>query len=558
VIQLAAHQIEAVARAQEILARFGGVILADDVGLGKSFVAASVAAATHCPVEFIVPAGLVAQWTSTLADFGIDARITTHDRIVNEPFTPTAAGERLIIVDEAHAFRNPQTQRYHALARRSIGARVMLVTATPLCNSPDDLHALVAVIAADDALRSHGVPSIDDAFRDRDKEDIAAVLRMLVIRRGREVLEEHLRFGSLQRRVIRHDVPHVAIDDLQFPLIGGEAALLRGILWRRLESSEAALRESLKRQTRFYERALDCLAAGRTLTKRDYREAFGTEDADAFQEVLFWEMFASEESRADADAIRAEVARIDAIARELKGDSTKSALLSTICKESSEPVLIFTAAIATANDIFATLTKVRRAGIVTSRAALPVNALDAFARGTLDAIVCTDLAAEGLNLQRAGVVVHYDLPWNPVKIDQRNGRAFRIGQLRETVEAIYFVPRGRRTRVVRAIARKNRDRRRLLTSHDGQPGAAVLHQSLDLLPVHLPRSSPAVALLGALRSSGLDPPPSLARRYRAGLEHLLAEMSGEYLDARRVSDLTSLMERERIIAGGASFGSADR
>jgi superfamily II DNA or RNA helicase len=558
VIKLAAHQIEAVARAREILARFGGVILADDVGLGKSFVAASVAAAATCTVEFIVPAGLVAQWTSTLAEFGIDARITTHDRIITEPFTPTAAGERLIIVDEAHAFRNPATQRYGALARRSIGARVMLVTATPLCNSADDLHALVALIAADDALRSHGVPSIDDAFRDRDQADIAAILRILAIRRGREVLEQRLRFGSLRRSVVRHDVPHVAIDDLQFPLIGGEPALLRGILWRRLESSEAALRESLKRQTRFYERALDCLASGRTLTKRDYREAFGAEDADAFQEVLFWEMFASEESRADADAIRAEVARIHAIGRELTGDSAKSELLSSICKESTEPILIFTSAIATANDIFATLTKVRRAGIVTSRAALPVNALDAFARGTLDAIVCTDLAAEGLNLQRAGVVVHYDLPWNPVKIDQRNGRAFRIGQLRETVEAIYFVPRGRRTRVARTIARKNRDRRRLLATHDGQPGAAVLHQSLDLLPTHLPRSSPAVALLGALRSSGLDPPPSLARRYRAGLERLLAEMSGEYLDARRVSDLTSLMERERIIAGGAPFGSADR
>src|SRR5205085_2521855 len=114
-VMLAPHQTDAVERAEEILAQFGGVILADDVGLGKSFVAAAIAAASRCRVEFIVPAGLVAQWTTTLGDFDVDARITTHDRIINEPFAPDASNERLIVVDEAHAFRNPATQRYDAL-----------------------------------------------------------------------------------------------------------------------------------------------------------------------------------------------------------------------------------------------------------------------------------------------------------------------------------------------------------------------------------------------------------------------------------------------------------
>ena len=59
------------------------------------------------------------------------------------------------------------------------------------------------------------------------------------------------------------------IDELQFPLIGGNQRLLQRILWRRLESSEAALLESIRRQTRFYERALDCLRSGRTLSKRE-------------------------------------------------------------------------------------------------------------------------------------------------------------------------------------------------------------------------------------------------------------------------------------------------
>ena len=60
--------------------------------------------------------------------------------------------------------------------------------------------------------------------------------------------------------------------------------------------------------------------------------------------------------------------------------------------------------------------------------------------GGLDVLVATDVASEGLDLQAAGVVVHYDLPWSPVRLDQRNGRIHRIGQKREQVRAIYFVP----------------------------------------------------------------------------------------------------------------------
>src|SRR6267142_1248734 len=71
-----------------------------------------------------------------------------------------------------------------------------------------------------------------------------------------------------------------------------------------------------------------------------------------------------------------------------------------------------------------------------------------------DTLIFTDLASEGLNLQRAGVVVHYDIPWNPVKLDQRNGRAWRIGQTRDFVRAIYFLPEAR-SRDVETIASKN-------------------------------------------------------------------------------------------------------
>src|SRR5438067_9555229 len=182
-IELASHQIDAVDRVATLFDRFRGAILADEAGLGKSFVAAAVAAAHRGEVEVIVPASLVKQWRETLDAFGVAAAVMTHDSLFGEPFVPQPDRDRLLIVDEAHAFRNRATQRYDALARRSIGATLLLVTATPICNSPDDLAALVALIAADDALRFAGVASIEDVFRARDAPAMRRVIAEVVIRR---------------------------------------------------------------------------------------------------------------------------------------------------------------------------------------------------------------------------------------------------------------------------------------------------------------------------------------------------------------------------------------
>ena len=94
--------------------------------------------------------------------------------------------------------------------------------------------------AADDALASRGVPSIDLAFELDDRTAIHAIIDELVIRRDRVVLPAALQFGALEPRVIRHDVfdgngeVERIIDALQFPLVG-ETAILRQFLWRRLE-----------------------------------------------------------------------------------------------------------------------------------------------------------------------------------------------------------------------------------------------------------------------------------------------------------------------------------
>jgi SNF2 family DNA or RNA helicase len=527
---LAEHQRAAAGRAVELLHSLGGVLLADDVGLGKSFIAAEVMRRLGNGIDLIVPAALVEQWRETLHTFNVEATLLTHTGIVSDPFVPRAG--RLVVVDEAHAFRNPKTERYAALARRTAGARVLLVTATPVCNSLGDLEALVRLIARDDLLAPHGVPSIEHAFAMRDQDSIERIVSALVIRRGRSVLPDALRFGELERRVIRHPVLDARIiDALEFPLVG-EHAMLRRFLWRRLESSEAALEESVRRQLRFYERALACIAAGRTLPKRDYRRAFAhEEDRDAFQEVLFWDLFAPA-GEADANAIREEMSKLRTLLDQLRASprEKRRLLVNTL---TNEPTLIFTGSAATARDLHQHL---KNSGLVTARERTRDEVLRAFRNGRIDVVVSTDLAAEGLNLQRAAVVIHYDLPWNPVKLDQRNGRAHRIGQQRERVQAIYFLPESRETKIVETIARKNRVRRKAFSSR----GTEVPRHRGTLRP-RLARGAAFLELQRAAARAGLQLPDVLARQHKAGIEQLMREMAGEYLDRRRLDDLLTLV-----------------
>jgi superfamily II DNA or RNA helicase len=340
-----------------------------------------------------------------------------------------------------------------------------------------------------------------------------------------------LRFGALERRVIRHPIAAAPIDALHFPL-STSAPLLRQFLWRRLESSPAALLESVRRQLRFYERVIE---SGRALSRRDYRNAFAAEeDADAFQQILFWDLLAPADGF-DVSAVREEMSRLTSIRSIVERvDDTKAALLESLLD--GDPALIFTGAAATARSLARRL----RCGLATARDG--TGAIDAFRRGTVDRVVATDLASEGLNLQRAGVVVHYDIPWNPVKLDQRNGRAHRIGQTRDSVRAIYFLPEAR-SRVVETIASKNRTRRRIL----GGTHADIDAPSLADLPQRLPAGAPALALINGLRANGLTLPAALFRRHRAGVELLFAEMAKEYLDARRLNELEMVLETESAL-----------
>ncbi|HXI13061.1 MAG TPA: DEAD/DEAH box helicase [Thermoanaerobaculia bacterium] len=492
---LASHQREATDRILSSLEIYPGVLLADAAGLGKSYIAAAVAQrfeARGAVVELIVPHALIPQWALLLEQFRLSASLESQEALSGRGCMPSVEGMRLLIVDEAHRFRNSKRKRYRSLALRAVGAKVLLITATPICNSIGDLHALVALFAADDLLRSYGVGSLQESFAQGNRESIARIRDELIVRRGREVLSGALRLARLERSVVHFSLsdPHAAIAEaiatLNAPLLADASAvaLVRAFLWRRLESSGSAFIESVRRQGRFYRRARESWLKGVLLSRGDYRAMFGIEDdAIEFQDVLFRDLW-SAPSQADpelGDRIDREIRMLErlAVAASDIDEPKRARLMETLAALKEPEVLIYTSAVATARSLYALLTPLHRCGIVSSRlcsaAGLPgrvtsEDVFHAFRSGAITCLIATDMAAEGLNLQQAGTVIHYDLAWNMVRLEQREARACRIGQKRSSVSSIYFVneSQGRASSFLPIVLRKARMSRRFLPDPAGK------------------------------------------------------------------------------------------
>lgn len=107
--------------------------------------------------------------------------------------------------------------------------------------------------------------------------------------------------------------------------------------------------------------------------------------------------------------------------------------------------------------------------IATTRLAITQS----FVRGDIDVLLCTDAAAEGLNLQTADLLINFDLPWNPAKVEQRIGRIDRIGQKHGKIAVANYAYAG---------SAEERVYGRLL-SRLAEAGLIVGPQQVALLPV---------------------------------------------------------------------------
>src|SRR5690606_13091470 len=155
-LSLTRRQEEGARQATTIQMRYGGVIIADSVGMGKTYVALRMIAdalARDWRVVVVVPATLRRKWRSAIeaAGAGIAGRrqAASAGTVTLRSQTRLARSDaawdgrpQLAVDDEAHQFRNPRTARYRALARLTADAYVVLLTATPINNRAADLYWL--------------------------------------------------------------------------------------------------------------------------------------------------------------------------------------------------------------------------------------------------------------------------------------------------------------------------------------------------------------------------------------------------------------------------------
>lgn len=489
-ITLRAHQREALRRLRAGIARAGGALLADEPGLGKTFVALALAR-EHPAATIVAPAALRPMWREAAGAAGVGATFVSLETLSRrDPDVPLGG---LVIVDEAHHVCNPATARYGRLARLTRGRRVLLLSGTPVRNRRAELDALLALFLGPRARR------LDDAAR----------ARCIVRRRGDASLLPAID-GPHWHRV--HATPGILgmIESLPPPLPALDGtragALLRMTLARCWASSVAALDAALRRRLQrgaAFEALLD---AGRLPTRAELRAWVVGDDAVqlAFPMLVVHETSDAAALRAMLDVHLAAVRALRArTAPQVHRDAEARArtLLDLRAAHPGARIVAFAAHAATAEALYRELAREGGVAILTSRGARTaggarpradvieslsggregadahareIRCRTEIARDDISLVIATDLLSEGVNLQGASVIVHLDVPWTPAGLDQRVGRAARIGSPHACVHVHGFSPPAASERLV-GLAR------RLRRKHAEQAEAARVPREIEAL-----------------------------------------------------------------------------
>ncbi|UPW09355.1 SNF2-related protein [Gordonia terrae] len=218
-LELTRFQADGVVRMERLLDEHGGVLVADEVGLGKTYLAGEViyraANINRQRVLIVAPAALKSSmWEPFLEsyDFSRWVKVYSYEEVRNrldpdkgsiDAFLQEVADYSLVVIDEAHNLRNSGAQRSGAVDRVITAGgskRVVLLTATPVNNSLTDLETLVRYFIRDDArFAALGIPSIREYIKQAQAIDPANLtpehlfdlMDQVAVRRTRKFVKEH-------------------------------------------------------------------------------------------------------------------------------------------------------------------------------------------------------------------------------------------------------------------------------------------------------------------------------------------------------------------------------
>ena len=433
------------------LARYQGVMLADPVGSGKTFVALAAGGQLNGsePTLCVVPAVLVPQWRRVAQRLGCPVQLFSHERLSRGQCPPESKG--LVIVDESHHFRNPTTRRYRVLSPHLLGRPGLLLSATPVVNRLSDLAAQLLLTIRDDALRWHGVPSLRGLLRLNQSHPALGEVMVL----------SHEAIGGDRPRAVAQvarppaEFPpaiYTVVDSLKLSQEPGIAALVRSVVWHAAASSPAALLGALRRYRALLLQARDARASGREWNRAALRSFTGS----APDQLVLWPVVdpgavsgsAAELALDDLSGITQVIERLRP---QLERPDAKVRCLRRML-EDQRRTLVFVTAQETVGYLRTHLDTPRVAWCTGSASGIGsirvprASVLAHFGVGPQAdrspwaprCLVTTDVAAEGLDLQAAERVVHYDLPWTSVRLAQREGRALRLGSTHSHVTVVQF------------------------------------------------------------------------------------------------------------------------
>lgn len=516
-VDLNPHQVEAALFAfHSPLSK--GVILADEVGLGKTIEAGLVIAQRWAErkrrILVITPANLRKQWHQELQDkFSLQAQILeakSHRElrkaglrnpfdqpsgvlICSYQFAKTKADELrhvpwdLVVMDEAHRLRNlykPSNVIGKALKEALTNAPKVLLTATPLQNSLLELYGLVSLV---DERVFGDLPSFRDQFGALNNPAVVAKLRTrlqsVCMRTLRRQVQPYISYTkripmvetftpSQDEQVLRD----VVADYLRRPALNalpaGQRQLISLVLWKLLASSSYAIGGALGTMAQRLQNQLSAEAAEKTDEQlsteldRDYESLDETEEE--------WASADGEPAKVPLASVAEEIAELrefQRMATTIRDNAKGQALLMALGKAFAElerlgahrKALIFTESRRTQDYLLALLEQSPYAGqtvlfngtnsseqatriyqdwlqrhagtdrITGSRTADTRAALVEHFKQFASIMIATEAGAEGINLQFCSLVINYDLPWNPQRIEQRIGRCHRYGQKHDVV-----------------------------------------------------------------------------------------------------------------------------
>ncbi len=412
-IKILPHQVKAGIRVLNQMQ--GRAILADEVGLGKTIEAGIImkeliARGKAKSILILTPAALAQQWEQELWDkFGEKflqhndpefKGFSRHDRIVASIDTAKSAQHYpdiisrewdLVIIDEAHYLKNKKTQRY-ALADDIVARHGLMLTATPIQNNLIELYNLINLIK----------PGLLGTLQNFEEEYVGD-------QQGRVLLHAKRLQRLLEQVMIRNRRSETG---LKFPD--------RVVETHRVEASKGeyelhkAVGQFIRNYRAFFESHLALMILEREVASS--APALSKTLGNMMQKMHDPDVtMAMEDLQHQADSIKR---------------NAKVNLILDIATKTDDKMIVFTQFRET-QELLSRRLKQEGVSNVKYHGQLSAGrrkkALDEF-RNESQVLVCTDSGSEGLNLQFCHILVNYDLPWNPMRVEQRIGRVHRIGQ----------------------------------------------------------------------------------------------------------------------------------